>query len=138
MVVAIDRYVAEDAAERIVVTYDVLPPVVGVDNARRAERRCTTTCPTTSLPTCCRRRRCRVGDGGRPAHYRPRGCPIERSASMPMEGKVFTPAGTPPMAHERPVLPRPRQVYAPRSPRSSTCRSNKVHCVAPMVGGGSA
>jgi CO/xanthine dehydrogenase Mo-binding subunit len=38
MVVASDRYIAEDAAERISVTYDVLPPVVGVDNARRAER----------------------------------------------------------------------------------------------------
>ncbi|WP_369257090.1 aerobic carbon-monoxide dehydrogenase large subunit [Geodermatophilus amargosae] len=36
MVVATDRYVAEDAAERIVVTYEELPVVVGVDAAREA------------------------------------------------------------------------------------------------------
>ena len=39
MVVATDRYVAEDACERIVVTYDFLPVVVGIDAARAAERR---------------------------------------------------------------------------------------------------
>ncbi len=37
MVVARDRYVAEDAAERIAVTYDFLPAVVGIDAARAAE-----------------------------------------------------------------------------------------------------
>ena len=36
MVVATDRYLAEDAAERIVVTYEELPVVVGVDAAREA------------------------------------------------------------------------------------------------------
>jgi len=36
MVVAADRYLAEDAAERIVVTYEPLPPVVGLDAARAA------------------------------------------------------------------------------------------------------
>jgi CO/xanthine dehydrogenase Mo-binding subunit len=36
MVVATDRYVAEDAAEKIVVTYEELPVVVGVDAARAA------------------------------------------------------------------------------------------------------
>ncbi|SNS54434.1 CO or xanthine dehydrogenase, Mo-binding subunit [Geodermatophilus pulveris] len=36
MVVATDRYVAEDAAERIAVTYEELPAVVGVDAAREA------------------------------------------------------------------------------------------------------
>src|SRR3712207_6141820 len=36
MVVATDRYVAEDAAERIVVSYEELPAVVGVDAAREA------------------------------------------------------------------------------------------------------
>jgi CO/xanthine dehydrogenase Mo-binding subunit len=39
MVVAQDRYIAEDAAERIQVTYEPLPPVVGVDAARRADDR---------------------------------------------------------------------------------------------------
>jgi carbon-monoxide dehydrogenase large subunit len=37
MVVAVDRYVAEDAAERIVVDYEPLPPVVGIEAARSAE-----------------------------------------------------------------------------------------------------
>ena len=37
MVVARDRYVAEDAAERIEVTYEPLPAVVGIDAARAAD-----------------------------------------------------------------------------------------------------
>lgn len=37
-VVADDRYVAEDAIGRIIVEYDVLPPVVGIPAARAAER----------------------------------------------------------------------------------------------------
>ncbi|TFV86259.1 aerobic carbon-monoxide dehydrogenase large subunit [Blastococcus sp. CT_GayMR16] len=36
MVVATDRYIAEDAAERILVSYEELPVVVGVDAAREA------------------------------------------------------------------------------------------------------
>jgi CO/xanthine dehydrogenase Mo-binding subunit len=38
MVVARDRYVAEDAAERIEVAYEVLPPVVGLHQAAEAAR----------------------------------------------------------------------------------------------------
>jgi CO/xanthine dehydrogenase Mo-binding subunit len=38
MVVATDRYVAEDVAERVAVAYEVLPPVVGVAAARAGER----------------------------------------------------------------------------------------------------
>ncbi len=37
-VVADDRYLAEDAVARIRVDYDLLPPVVGIDAARAAER----------------------------------------------------------------------------------------------------
>src|SRR5688572_32566037 len=37
-VVAVDRYTAEDAVALIKVEYEPLPPVVGVDAARRAER----------------------------------------------------------------------------------------------------
>ena len=37
MVVAVDRYVAEDAADRIVVDYERLPAVVGIGAARSAE-----------------------------------------------------------------------------------------------------
>ncbi|RAY13013.1 xanthine dehydrogenase family protein molybdopterin-binding subunit [Actinomadura craniellae] len=38
MVVARDRYLAEDAAELIRVDYEPLPPVVGIENAAAAER----------------------------------------------------------------------------------------------------
>jgi aerobic carbon-monoxide dehydrogenase large subunit len=38
MVVAVDRYVAEDAADRIVVHYEPLPAVVGLDAARAGDR----------------------------------------------------------------------------------------------------
>ncbi|HEX3004610.1 MAG TPA: xanthine dehydrogenase family protein molybdopterin-binding subunit, partial [Angustibacter sp.] len=38
MVVAVDRYVAEDACQAVQVTYDPLEPVVGVEAARRADR----------------------------------------------------------------------------------------------------
>jgi aerobic carbon-monoxide dehydrogenase large subunit len=37
MVVAVDRYVAEDAAELVVVDYEPLPAVVGIDAARAAD-----------------------------------------------------------------------------------------------------
>ena len=57
MVVATDRYIAEDVAERILVTYEELPVVVGVDAAReakatRARGRSRTTSPrgTTRRP----------------------------------------------------------------------------------------
>ena len=63
MVVATDRYLAEDAAERIVVSYEELPVVVGVDAAREAAvtpstRRSRTTSPrgTTRRPGTSRRR----------------------------------------------------------------------------------
>ena len=38
VVVADDRYIAEDAVDRIRVEYQPLTPVVGIDNARRAEQ----------------------------------------------------------------------------------------------------
>ncbi len=37
MVVAADRYIAEDAVSAITVTYEQIPPVVGLENAQRAE-----------------------------------------------------------------------------------------------------
>src|SRR5690349_11961575 len=36
LVVARDRYVAEDACQRIRVEYDLLPPVIGIEDARAA------------------------------------------------------------------------------------------------------
>ncbi len=37
MVIARDRYLAEDACDRITVTYETLPPVVGIEAANRAD-----------------------------------------------------------------------------------------------------
>lgn len=36
-VIADDRYIAEDALEKIIVEYEILPPVVGITNAREAK-----------------------------------------------------------------------------------------------------
>ncbi len=47
MVVATDRYVAEDVCGLIRVEYEFLPPVVGIEAAISAEAPCTTTCRTT-------------------------------------------------------------------------------------------
>lgn len=89
MVVATDRYLAEDAAERIVVTYEDLPPVVGIDQARAAQRLVHDEVPgniaARSVQT----------NGKGDAHEAIAAAPhrlaldlqIERSASMPMEGK---------------------------------------------------
>ncbi|MBS2536465.1 xanthine dehydrogenase family protein [Catenulispora sp. NF23] len=89
MVVATDRYVAEDVAERIRVTYEDLPPVVGIDQARAGERLVHEDAPGNvaahSVQT----------NGKGDAHDAIASAPhrlaldlhIERSASMPMEGK---------------------------------------------------
>ncbi|MBS2552804.1 xanthine dehydrogenase family protein [Catenulispora sp. NL8] len=89
MVVATDRYVAEDVAERIRVTYEDLPPVVGIDQARAGERLVHQDAPGNvaahSVQT----------NGKGDAHDAIASAPhrlaldlhIERSASMPMEGK---------------------------------------------------
>ena len=87
MVVATDRYVAEDAAERIVVTYEHLPPVVGVDNARRADRTVHDDVPDNVSAHMVQQ----VGDVDRAMAAAPNvlelDLEIQRSASMPMEGK---------------------------------------------------
>jgi carbon-monoxide dehydrogenase large subunit len=87
MVVAANRYIAEDAAARVEVTYDFLPAVVGVDNARRAENLVHTDVPGNIAAT-------QVQESGDAAamiaaapHRGSLSLSIERSASMPMEGK---------------------------------------------------
>ncbi|HZB18747.1 MAG TPA: aerobic carbon-monoxide dehydrogenase large subunit [Blastococcus sp.] len=87
MVVATDRYVAEDAAERIVVTYEELPVVVGVDAAHEAEAAVHDDVPDNVAA----RHRQETGDVEPALAASPRTLSftqyIERSASMPMEGK---------------------------------------------------
>jgi CO/xanthine dehydrogenase Mo-binding subunit len=87
MVVARDRYLAEDAAERIVVTYETLPPVVGIENAERAGHLVHEDVPGNVGARLLQE----VGDA--PAaiaaapHLLEFRLDIERSASMPLEGR---------------------------------------------------
>jgi carbon-monoxide dehydrogenase large subunit len=87
MVVATDRYVAEDAAERIVVTYEELPVVVGVDGAREAKHAVHEEIPDNVAA----RHHQETGDVEPALAAAPHTLSftqyIERSACTPMEGK---------------------------------------------------
>ncbi|TYP86596.1 aerobic carbon-monoxide dehydrogenase large subunit [Blastococcus xanthinilyticus] len=87
MVVATDRYVAEDACDRIVVSYEELPVVVGVDAARAAEHAVHEEIPDNVAA----RHHQETGDVEPALAAAPRTLSftqyIERSACMPMEGK---------------------------------------------------
>ncbi|WP_256378023.1 aerobic carbon-monoxide dehydrogenase large subunit [Phycicoccus sp. HDW14] len=87
MVVARDRYVAEDACGRITVTYETLPAVVGLENARAADRLVHDDVPGNVSATL----RQEVGDVDTAMAAAPNrltlDLEIERSACMPMEGK---------------------------------------------------
>jgi aerobic carbon-monoxide dehydrogenase large subunit len=86
-VVAVDRYVAEDAVGRIKVDYEMLTPVVGIDNARAAKHLVHDDVPGNIGA----RLEQNVGDA--PAaiasapHRLELDLTIERSACMPMEGR---------------------------------------------------
>ena len=87
MVVAVDRYVAEDAAALISVTYDFLPPVVGIEQARAAEHLVHPDVPGNVAASMVQENgdaatRIAAAPGASALSLR-----IERSASMPMEGK---------------------------------------------------
>ena len=137
MVVATDRYIAEDAAERIRVAYDVLAPVVGVDTARRAERAVHHDVPDNVAAHLVQG----VGDidsaMAAAPHTLELELSIERSASMPMEGKgVYARWDS---------ADGSMRVYSSTQTSTSVRAAvaarldlplNKVDCIAPMVGGG--
>jgi carbon-monoxide dehydrogenase large subunit len=87
MVVAPDRYLAEDAAERIVVSYELLPAVVGVAAAREATHLVHADVPGNIAANFVQE----VGDA--PAaiaaapHRLELDLAIERSAATPLEGR---------------------------------------------------
>jgi aerobic carbon-monoxide dehydrogenase large subunit len=87
MVVATDRYVAEDAVERIRVRYEQRPPVVGIEAALRAEHTVHDDVPDNVAAHLVQE----VGDApaaiDKAPHRLHLDLDIERSASMPMEGK---------------------------------------------------
>ena len=87
MVVASDRYVAEDACDRVLVTYEPLPPVVGIDAALRAEHAVHDDVRDNVAAHMIQE----VGDTraaiASAPHRLELELQIERSASMPLEGK---------------------------------------------------
>ncbi len=87
MVVASDRYVAEDACDRVLVTYEPLPPVVGIDAALRAEHAVHDDVRDNVAAHMIQE----VGDTraaiAAAPHRLELELQIERSASMPLEGK---------------------------------------------------
>ena len=87
MVVAADRYVAEDAVDRIRVSYEVLPPVVGIENARDGDLLVHDDVPGNVAAHFEQSR----GDAEAAIAVAPHrlslDLEIERSACMPMEGR---------------------------------------------------
>jgi aerobic carbon-monoxide dehydrogenase large subunit len=87
MVVATDRYVAEDACERIRVDYEQLPVVVGLERARAADDLVHAEAPGNVAAHMVQE----VGDASAAIAAAPHtltlSLEIERSACMPMEGK---------------------------------------------------
>ncbi|MCQ9368805.1 aerobic carbon-monoxide dehydrogenase large subunit [Brevibacterium sp. 50QC2O2] len=87
MVVAENRYIAEDAAGRISVDYEFLPPVVGVDQARAAQ----TAVHEGIEDNVAAHYQQTVGDAPGAIASAPHSLELElevsRSACMPMEGK---------------------------------------------------
>jgi len=87
MVVAENRYLAEDAAERITVSYAVLPPVIGITAARDAEHLVHADVPGNVAAHFVQE----VGDAAAAIAAAPHRLAleldIERSASTPLEGR---------------------------------------------------
>jgi carbon-monoxide dehydrogenase large subunit len=87
MVVAENRYLAEDAVERIVVSYEVLPPVVGIAAARAAEHLVHPDVPGNVAAHFVQE----VGDAAAAIAAAPHRLEleldVERSASTPLEGR---------------------------------------------------
>ncbi|WP_448626077.1 aerobic carbon-monoxide dehydrogenase large subunit [Geodermatophilus sp. URMC 64] len=137
MVVATDRYLAEDAAERIVVTYDELPVVVGVDAAREATAAVHDDVPDNVAAV----HHQETGDVDAALAASPRTLSftqyIERSACTPMEGKGVHARWDPD--------DRSLRVYSSTQAATSVRAAiaaklelslDKVEVIAPDVGGG--
>ena len=137
MVVARDRYLAEDACDRIVVDYEPLPPVVGITAAREAARTVHDDVPDNVAAHLVQE----VGDVeaalASAPHTLTLDLEVERSASMPMEGKgVYARWDT-----DEGSLRVYTSTQAATSVRAAVAATlglalNRVECIAPDVGGG--
>ncbi len=137
MVVATDRYVAEDACERIVVSYEVLAPVVGLDAARAATHRVHEDVADNVAAHLVQQ----VGDVeaalAAAPHRLTLDLHVERSACTPLEGKgVLATWDT-----DEDALRVHTSTQAVTSVRAAVAARlglalNRVECIAPDVGGG--
>ena len=137
MVVAADRYAAEDAAELIEVAYEELPPVVGIADRARRRR------PRPRRRPRQRRGRQRPGERRRPRRRGRRPAPPgpgprhrAQRLDAAWRARASTPPGTPRTAPCAAQL-HPDLDQRPRwpSPPSSSCRRTAVEVVTPDVGG---
>ncbi len=87
MIVARDRYVAEDAEELIDVSYEPLPAVVGIDNARRAEHLVHADVPGNLAARAAQEHGDSAAAIAAAPHVLQLDLHIERSASTPLEGR---------------------------------------------------
>ncbi len=137
MVVAQDRYLAEDACDRIVVSYELLAPVVGIEVAAQAELLVHPDVPGNAAAHLVQE----VGDAPAAIAAAPHSLElhlaVERSASTPLEGKGVYARWDP--ADES------LRVYTSTQTSTSVRAAiaarldlslNKVEVVAPDVGGG--
>ncbi|MDX1659365.1 MAG: aerobic carbon-monoxide dehydrogenase large subunit [Nitriliruptorales bacterium] len=137
MVVARDRYVAEDVVDRIVVTYDPLPPVVGIETAAAAEHAVHDDVPDNVAASLTQE----IGDleaamAAAPHRIELR-LDIERSASTPLEGRGVVARWD----DEDQSLRVHSSTQTPTSVRAAIATFlelpfAKVECIAPDVGGG--
>ena len=137
MVVARDRYIAEDACESIRVTYEQLPPVVGLEAARAAEHLAQADVPGNVASRLLQE----VGDAPSAVAAAPHrlalDLEVERSASMPMEGRgVFA---------RWDDVDQSLRMYSSTQTTTSVRAAvaaklelplDRVECIAPDVGGG--
>ncbi|HYA53233.1 MAG TPA: aerobic carbon-monoxide dehydrogenase large subunit, partial [Streptosporangiaceae bacterium] len=87
MVIARDRYLAEDAADRIDVSYEPLPPVVGLDAARAAEHLVHADVPGNLAGNAVQEHGDTAAAIAAAPHVLELDLEIERSASTPLEGR---------------------------------------------------
>ncbi|GAB3433660.1 xanthine dehydrogenase family protein molybdopterin-binding subunit [Phycicoccus ginsengisoli] len=137
LVVARDRYVAEDVCQRIRVDYEPLPPVVGIENARAATHLVHEDVPDNVSAHMLQE----VGDVeaamAAAPHTLELDLSIERSACTPLEGKgVYARWDT-----EREELRIYSSTQTSTGVRAAVAAKldlplAKVECIAPDVGGG--
>ncbi len=88
MVVARDRYIAEDAVGAITVTYEQLPPVVGLENAERAEHLVHPDVPGNVAAQMVQETGNAAAAMAAAPHRLELRLDIERSAATPLEGRA--------------------------------------------------